>query len=363
MDGKTLTIWDCFGGLRDPRTSRRRKRHPLLSIVAIAWCASIAGAQDWPQVVAFGRARRDWLATFLDLPNGIPSRSTCERVFAALSPAGLNRCLARWLRGCALVLGVDPSAIDGKSLRGSGRAGAGLGRLHLVSAWATQAQLSLGQVAVEGKPKEITAIPELLSLLDLKGALVSIDALGCQKAIAKQIVEAGGDYVLTVKDNQPNLAGDIVDSFAAAQEVDFEGYEHDCSETLGRGHGRTEKRSYTVLYNLDRIRDRASWEKLTVIGMCYSERTVGGKTSDDLRLFIGSRRAGAKVYAGACRNHWGVENNQSDDPQSAGLCATGGSGYHRPRCSSGAGRVVRPAPWSWRRPMSADEPVLAPPRP
>jgi predicted transposase YbfD/YdcC len=309
MEGQTISIFDCFSGLRDPRTSRRQKEHSLLNIVTIALCASLAGAKDWPQVVAFACRRREWLATFLELPNGIPSRSTFERVFAALSPHGLQSCLFRWLHGCAAVLGVGHIAIDGKSLRSSGRSRAGLGMLHLVSAWATHAKLSLGQVAVEGKSNEITAIPELLNLLNLRGALVSIDAMGCQKEIARQIVEGGGDYVLTVKDNQPTLASDILSSFSLAHEVDFQGYDHDCYQTEERGHGRVEKRSYTVLYNLDRIKDLAAWEKLTVIGICYSQRTVGEKTSEELRLFIGSRHASARVYGETLRGHWSIENN------------------------------------------------------
>ena len=310
MDGKTtVSIWSCFKELRDPRSSNREKDHPLLSIVAIALCAAIAGADDWPKVVTFAHERLDWLKTFLDLPNGIPSRSTFSRVFSGLSPYGLNRCLQRWAHGCAGILGIDHIAIDGKTLRSSGCDAKGLGTLHLVSAWATGAQLSLGQVAVQDKSNEITAIPELLELLNLKGALVTIDAMGTQKQIAKQIVEQGGDYVLTVKDNQPNLAADILSSFTAAQEVDYEGYDHDCYETSERGHGREEKRSYTVLYDLDKIRGRDEWERLTVIGLCYSERTVGGKTSDELRLFIGSRKASARVYGEALRDHWGIENN------------------------------------------------------
>jgi predicted transposase YbfD/YdcC len=309
MDGQPISIWDCFTALHDPRVSKRQKHHPLLSIVVIALCAAVAGADDWPKVVAFGQARHDWLKTFLDLPNGIPSRSTFERVFAALSPTGLNRCLLRWLRGCACVLGVDHIAIDGKALRSSGRDGTGLGMLHLVSAWAVDAKLSLGQVAVDGKSNEITAIPALLHMLNLKGALVTIDAMGCQKEVARLIVEGGGDYVLTVKDNQPQLACDVIDTFCHAQDVDYEGYEHDCYETEERGHGRHEKRSYTVIYNLEGIEGKDKWEKLTVIGLCYCERTVGGKTSEELRAFIGSRRASAAIYAGALRGHWGIENN------------------------------------------------------
>jgi len=306
---KTKSIRECFSSLRDPRRSRRKKKHPLLSIVAITLCASIAGADDWPKVVTFAQERQGWLETFLDLQGGIPSRKTFERLFAALSPRGLNSCLFRWLSGCADVLGIDHIAIDGKALRSSDCDAKGLTMLHLVSAWATKAKLSLGQVAVEGKSNEITAIPELLKLLDLKGALVTIDAIGCQKSIARQIVEQGGDYVLTVKDNQPKLAADILSSFAQAQEADFEGYAHDDYETVGRGHGRLEKRSYAVLYNLDLIEGKDDWLSLAVIGMCYRERTVAGKTSEELHLFIGSRKANARVYAEALRGHWGIENN------------------------------------------------------
>jgi predicted transposase YbfD/YdcC len=310
MDDNNISIWRCFATLRDPRRSRRAKKHPLLDIIAIALCAVIAGAEDWPQVVAFARQRRQWLQTFLSLPNGVPSRSTFERVFAALSPSGLQSCLRRWLHACGKHLGLEQIAIDGKTLRASGNDSKDLAALHLVSAWATQAQLSLGQVAVAGKSNEITAIPVLLRLLNVKGALVTIDAMGCQKDVARDIVDAGGDYVLTVKENQPGLYDDILKSFNEAQDNDFEGYDWDSYQTQERGHGRHERRSYTVLYDLDGIEDRALWKELKVIGMCYSERTVGEKTTEELRLFIGSRRASAKVYGGALRGHWGIENNQ-----------------------------------------------------
>jgi predicted transposase YbfD/YdcC len=309
MDDNRLSIWRCFHTLRDPRRSKRQKKHKLLDIVAIALCAVIAGADDWPHVVAFAKERQEWLSTFLDLTNGIPSRKTFERVFAALSPSGLQSCLLLWLHGCTAGLGLEHIAIDGKTLRHSGNAAAGLGALHLVSAWATKARLSLAQVAVDTKSNEITAIPALLRLLNLKGALVTIDAMGCQKEIALEVVDAGGDYVLTVKENHPTLYGNILDSFTQAQEDDFVGWDHDCYETEERGHGRLEKRSYTVLYNLEGIEDRDSWKKLTVIGLCYSERTVAEETTEEIRLFIGSRRAGATAYGGWLRGHWGVENN------------------------------------------------------
>jgi predicted transposase YbfD/YdcC len=309
MADNPISIWRCFSNLRDPRRSRRDKKHPLLSIVAIALCAVIAGAEDWPQVVAFGVHRREWLQTFLPLPNGIPSRSTFERVFTALSASGLQSCMKCWLHGCCGQLGIDHIAIDGKTLRHSGNRVKGFGALHLVSAWATQAKLSLGQVAVDSKSNEITAIPLLLQLLDLKGAFVTIDAMGCQKDIAAQIVDGDGDYVLTVKENQSGLYGDIMESFVQAQENDFEGYDYDCYETEERGHGRHEKRLYMVLYHLEQIKDRDLWKKLTVIGMCQSERTEGGITTEEMRLFIGSRYASAKVYGEVLRGHWGIENN------------------------------------------------------
>jgi hypothetical protein len=165
-----------------------------------------------------------------------------------------------------------------------------------------------------------------------------------------------------VKGNQERLQEDILESFAQADAVCYQGVDHDEYETEDDGHGRVEKRSYAVLYDLTKIRDKDEWPGLAVIGLCYSERTVKGETASEVRLFIGSKKEGAKFYGDGLRNHWGIEMPQSDHPQSAGLCATGGSGYHRPRCTSGAGRVVRAAPWSRRLPMSADEPVLAPPR-
>src|SRR4051812_31468526 len=188
MAGNRLgSLRKCFASLRDPRRSHRQKKHLLLDIVAVALCAVIAGADDWPQIVAFGHKRHDWLKTFLSLPNGIPSHDTFERIFARLSPAGFRTCLLCWLHDCSSKLDVEHLAIDGKTLRHSGSPANGLAALHLVSVWATQANLSLGQVAVDSKSNEITAIPRLLELLNLRGALVTIDAMGCQKDIARRM--------------------------------------------------------------------------------------------------------------------------------------------------------------------------------
>src|SRR6266576_1408751 len=222
------SITTYFSKLKDPRRAHRRM-HALQDIIVIAICAVIASAQDWQEVALFGRERREWLKRFLKLSNGIPSHDTFERVFDRLEPQAFQACFRQWVQAIQEALPIKHIAIDGKTLRGS--RSAKVGALHLVSAWATAQRLSLGQVAVDGKSNEITAIPALLELLDLHGALVTIDAMGCQKAIAQKISERGGDYILTVKDNQEHLLADIRQSFVSACEKDFAGLEHDTYET------------------------------------------------------------------------------------------------------------------------------------
>jgi predicted transposase YbfD/YdcC len=302
---RDLSIAKHFARLKDPRRAHRRL-HLLQDIIVIALCAVIAGAQDWQEIELFGRNRCDWLKRFLSLPNGIPSHDTFERVFNRLKPEAFQACFREWVQAIQEVLNIRHVAIDGKTLRGSGKGT--LGPLHLVSAWATAQRLSLGQVAVDAKSNEITAIPVLLDLLDIKGALVTIDAMGCQKAIARKIKEQGGDYILTVKENQENLLKDIEAALSKAFETDFAGVEHDRYETRERGHGREEYRCYTVLHSIAGLRQADEWQGLTSIGMCYSERTVNGVTSVESRYFIGSRKARAKVYGKALRGHWGIEN-------------------------------------------------------
>ena len=297
-----------FRALRDPRR-QHRQRHRLLSVVVIALCAVIAGSNTWQQVEAFGRKRRDWLAGFLDLPNGTPSHDTFERLFDRLDPVALQRCLLGWIESASGGLKVDHIAIDGKTLRHSGSPARGLGALHLVSAWATKHGLSLGQVAVDGKSNEIAAIPQLLDLLELKGALVTIDAMGCQKEIARKIVEGKGDYVLTVKGNQEHLRDDIEAAVLKAINEGTKGEDYLTYETEEDGHGRHERRHYTVLPAPEQgIRNKEQWESLATIGVCYRERTEKGKTSEETVYFIGSRVMSAKKYGQALRNHWGIEN-------------------------------------------------------
>ena len=305
MSPGTLSIRHHFADLSDPRR-RHGQRHRLLDVIVIALCAVIAGSDTWQEVETFAQRRRDWLARFLDLDNGVPSHDTFERIFDRLDPLALQRCLLSWLRALADGLKIGHIAIDGKTARRSGSPTRGIKALHLVSAWATEYSLTLGQVATQEKSNEITAIPELLELLDLEGALVTIDAMGCQKAIAAKIVEGGGDYVLTVKDNQEHLREDVIDCLCAA--LDDEEAKSDTYEYEDKGHGRIEKRWITVITDPEGIRDQERWAKLKVVGSYYVERTVAGKTSCEMRFFIGSREMSAKRYGDVIRGHWGIEN-------------------------------------------------------
>ena len=301
-----LSLPKFFSKLKDPRR-RHRRLHHLHDIIVIALCAVIAGAQDWQEIETFGRKRLAWLKGFLKLPHGIPSHDTFERVFDRLDPHAFQSCFRDWVRAVSDALRIKHIAIDGKTLRGSGSAQ--LGPLHLVSAWATAQHLSLGQVAVDAKSNEITAIPVLLELLDVHGALVTIDAMGCQKAIAQKIVDGGGHYALTVKENQEHLLEDIRQAFVRALDSNGPDAALDTYETEERGHGRDEYRCYTVLHGTEGIRHQQEWAGLTTIGICYSERTVAGKTTTETRYFIGSKKASARYYGRGLRHHWGIENS------------------------------------------------------
>jgi predicted transposase YbfD/YdcC len=308
MATSPLSVTRFFARLRDPRR-RHLRRHVLSDLIAMTLCAVIGGADDWQQVVAFARCRRSWFATFLALPNGTPSHDTFERVFDRLDPHAFQACFRQWVEALAHHLGVGQLAIDGKTLRRSGNTPKGWKPLHVVSAWATRCHLSLGQVSVDEKSNEITAIPPLLELLDLHGALVTIDAMGCQKDIAEKIRAGGGDYVLAVKDNQPHLLEDIQECLAQALDNAAD-RRCDTFTTEERGHGRRETRSYVVVVDPQGIRNREAWAGLQAVGMCRRERVVGGVTSEEVHYFVGSRVMNARRYGAALRGHWGIENNQ-----------------------------------------------------
>jgi predicted transposase YbfD/YdcC len=281
-----------------------------MDILVIAISAVICGAEGWEDIAKYGLAKQDWLRTFLSLPNGIPSHDTFRRVFCLLDPAAFHHCFQSWIDALSAGLGLKRIAIDGKTMRRSFDRASGKAALHLVSAWATEQHLVLGQVAVDSKSNEITAIPKLLELLDVSGAMVSIDALGCQKEIAAKIRAGGGDYVLSVKDNQPHLLEDIQGCFAKGLDTDFKDMDYSYHEESYSGHGREETHCVHTILNPEGIRDQALWLDLQAITIVFSERQQAGQEkTEELRYYIGSRAAKAKVYATAIRSHWGIENS------------------------------------------------------
>jgi predicted transposase YbfD/YdcC len=296
-----------FETIDDPRAAYRIQ-HTLVDMMMIAICAIICGADSWVEIEQYGLSKELWLSTFLELPNGIPSHDTFERLFARLRPEQLQASFSSWLKAVYTILTQAGIAIDGKALRGSGQSGHPNSLIYMVSAWATEARLVLGQRKVDEKSNEITAIPKLLSLLALEGAIVTIDAIGCQTAIAEQIVAQGGDYVLPIKGNQGNLQKDVVDWFERAQEKHFNGEHYDLYETQGAEHGRQDVRRYWVLTEIDAIPALQQWSKATSIGCIESQRTVGLKTTTEKRYFLLSLPLSAQRFADVVRGHWGIEN-------------------------------------------------------
>jgi len=302
-------LLEYFEELEDPREARGR-RHLLGSIVAIAICAVICGAEEWSTMAEFGRAKERWLRKFVDLPFGIPSADTFQRVLAALDPQGFEHCFMAWIAALAGKSKGKLIAIDGKTLRRSADRANGKAAIHMVSAWVSANGMCFGQLATAAKSNEITAIPKLLELLDLDDATVTIDAMGCQKEIARQIVAQGGDYVLAVKDNQPTLHEEVklfLDEQIAAPGEAFTLHAHE--ETDG-GHGRVEIRRTWVTPSVEWFEDRRHWAGLNSFAAVECERTANGETTTERRYFISSLDGSdAAAMARAVRNHWSVENN------------------------------------------------------
>ncbi len=308
-----LSLPHHFAALPDPRTTHTCQ-HYLTDVIVIAMCAVMAGADTWEDIALFGRSKKDFFARFLKLPNGIPSHDTFNRVFAKLNPAAFQECFVSWMNAVCGRLGLKRLQIDGKSHKGSRGRKNKLGCLHTVSLWAAETGLTLGQVAVDDKSNEITAIPKLLQLLDLEGALLTIDAMGCQKDIAKQIRLSNGHYVLAVKENQPTLYADIQKCFHKAIETDFQGLRYEeLEEQPQKGHGRQERRTYTVIYDPPGLSTKREWADLKAIIMVYRQRQVGsaedGKGySEETSYYIASADEPVGELAGGIRAHWGIEN-------------------------------------------------------
>jgi predicted transposase YbfD/YdcC len=288
---------DHFAELSDPR--RREVVYPLINLVVIAVCAVICGADDFVAIAEFGTKRRQWLARFLDLTNGIPSHDRFNAVLAALKPAEFEKCLLGWITALHEITSGQVLAVDGKTLRRSFDTASGKAAIHMVSAWANANHLSMGQVVVDAKSNEITAIPKLLEILELSGALVTIDAMGCQTEIARQIVDAEADYVLAVKANQPTLHEGIVEFFDEQLEEDFAHTKVRRYETREKGHGREEHRCYFLCPVPEELPDRARWAGLRAIGMVVSNTQRDGKDCNEVRYYILSSYLAARRFAEA----------------------------------------------------------------
>jgi predicted transposase YbfD/YdcC len=297
-----------LSSLTDPRILLKT-RHKLVDILVIALCAMLAGADEWTEIADFGRAKENWFRSFLELPHGIPSHDTFGRVFARIRPDEFEKCFLDWVREAFKDIAPQIVAIDGKTLRRSHDRSSNKAAIHMVSAWAAESHLVLGQVKTEEKSNEITAIPELLRALALKGCIVTIDAMGCQREIVRQIVEQEADYVISLKGNQGTLHKEVELLFQKAKENGFNDLSHSTYETTDGEHGRIEIRRYTTTAEVDWFEDKSKWEKLTSFGMFESERQVGDKTTHDTRYYISSLPSDAAAFAHASRGHWGIENS------------------------------------------------------
>jgi predicted transposase YbfD/YdcC len=304
---RPATLQEHFAELTDPRVDRG-KLHLLLDILVIALCAVICGADTWVEMEAYGKAKYEWLKGFLALPNGIPSHDTFARVLARLKPEEFQRCFLNWMRAVSDLTHGEVVAIDGKTLRRSFDRAADKGAIHMVSAWATANQVVLGQQKVDEKSNEITAIPALLRLLEVEGCIVTIDAMGCQKEVARTIVEQGADYVLALKGNQGVMYHEVELFFTGARQHEFWNIPYRFHHTVDGEHGRIEERRYWLISELDWLAETRTWVGLRGFGMVEAQRTSGETTSVERRYYLTSLAGDVQQFAHAVRSQWGIEN-------------------------------------------------------
>lgn len=301
----TTNIIEHFSKLEDPRIERK-KLHDLMDIIVLVICGTISGAEGWEGIEEFGKEKLEWLQKFRPFKNGIPSHDCISYVISRLSVKGFQECFMSWSQSLAEKVEGEIISIDGKTSRGS--RSKTRNPLHMVSAWACTNQLVLGQEATDEKSNEITAIPKILKLLELKGCVVTIDAMGCQREIAKQITEKGGDYVLSLKGNQGSLHEAVKDFFNIAEAKEYAGVKYNFLEEIDKGHGRVETRRYWITSHLETIPKTENWKGLTSIGMVERICWINGKETQEKRYFICSIPNNVKLFAKAVREHWGIEN-------------------------------------------------------
>jgi predicted transposase YbfD/YdcC len=304
------SLEDCFGDIPDPRVVGRCD-HLLGDIILVAVCAVLCGAESWSEIEEFGKSKEGWLKQYLALPAGIPSHDTFGRVFRLLDAQAFQERFMRWVEGTFNVKRGQVIAVDGKTARGSRDSYSGQEAIHLVSAFAHESGLLLGQRKVDEKSNEITAVPELLKALFIKGCVVTVDALNCQKDIAQTIIEAGGDYVFALKANHPQLHQEVVDWFDWAKARDFRDMDHTFCETVNKGHGRVEIRQCYALSDPHAFQALAyydGWAGLQSIAVVYRQRRFADRTQAETAYFLSSLPAQAERILDASRAHWAVEN-------------------------------------------------------
>lgn len=302
------SIAEHFSTLKDPRIERHKK-HKLVDIILLAICAILSGAEGWEAIEEYGHAKLEWLRKFISLEHGIPTHDTIARVLSRVSAKGLQQCFMNWVAAVHEVTAGQVVAMDGKTVRRSYDRAARKSAIHMVSAWGSANGLVLGQIKTEEKSNEITAIPKLLEWLEIKGCIVTLDAMGCQKEIAEQIVNQGGDYVLALKGNQGHLYEAVVEVFHTAHKDEFQGMPFDYFEQMESGHGRVEVRRYWTTPVPDTLPNIDAWKKLTLIGMAESERYLDDTVSVEQRYYIASLPSDARQFGKAVRTHWGIENS------------------------------------------------------
>lgn len=303
MPNKDFSLLCVFEDVNDPRVDRT-KLHKLIDVLVVAVCAVVAGSDCFDAIEIFGNSHLEWFKKFLELPSGIPSHDTFERIFSRINPSEFRTSFMRWTKEISGLFTGEIIAIDGQTMRGAKRSGQKKSPIHIVSAWAVGLRLVLAQSKVDEKSNEITAIPEVLRMLEIKGCIVTMDAMGCQQSIAQQIVDQGGDYVLGLKGNQGTTLAAVEEHFSITPEKNCEYF----SET-DKGHGRIETRSYFAV-TADSILDLKEWPELKSVVKVFSTREIGGVMSEEVRYYLSSILSSeVKKIGTAIRGHWGIENS------------------------------------------------------
>lgn len=302
------SISDSFSEIRDPRVLTTAIRHKLIDILFITLFAVLCGADKIKEIAIYAKEREEWLTRVLKLENGVPSYGTFWLTFAMLDPAEFHHGFSKWISLLVKLSAGQIYSIDGKALKGTAIKGKPNSFIHTVSLWASSQQITLGQVKVDNKSNEITAIPKLLEIIDITGTTITIDAMGTQTTIVEKIIEGGADYVLALKGNQSSLHDEVCNYFRQAEQIEFEGVDHQKYHMIEEGHGRLEKRTFFVTEDIDWLPEHDRWKNLKSIVLLNSERTINGTTSTERRMYISSLPADARRIAYAIRSHWGIES-------------------------------------------------------